>query len=218
MSTRSTPHHSVQAGDFVEGYVTEDAILLAARGQAMELGVRTVTPGCGAALRLMAAACSAKSVVEVGTGTGVSGLWLLRGMRPSGVLTTIDVESEYQRIARKIFAEARFTPSRTRIITGRALDVLPRLADNAYDLIFVDHDATEYSTVVTAALRLLRPGGVVLLGDAFADGAIADPTARDPETIALREVVKTMRDSEDWIPAFLPTGTGILAAVKKPTN
>ncbi|MBN1173376.1 MAG: O-methyltransferase [Micromonosporaceae bacterium] len=190
-------------------------MLLAARGQAAELGVAAVTPSCGAALRLVAAACHAKSVVEVGTGTGVSGVWLLRGMRPDGVLTTIDVEPEYQRVARRVFAEVPFAPSRTRIIAGRALDVLPRLADGAYDVVFVDHDVTEYAAIVTSAFRLLRSGGMLLLGNALSGGRIADPAARDPQTVALREVVKSLRDAEEWIPALLPVGEGLLAAAKR---
>jgi predicted O-methyltransferase YrrM len=215
VTMKATPHHTAQIGDFVEGYVTEDAVLVAARGQAAELGLPTVSPGCGATLRLVAAAGNAKSVVEVGTGIGVSGIWLLRGMRPDGVLTTIDVEPEYQRVARRVFVEARFAPSRTRIIAGRALDVLPRLADGAYDVVFVDHDVTEYPSIVTAAGRLLRSGGVLLLGKALAGGKVADPAVRDPATIALREVLKTLRDSEEWIPAILPVGEGLLAAAKR---
>ena len=215
MTMKATAHHTAQIGDFVEGYVTEDAVLIAARGQAAELGLPTVSPGCGATLRLVTAAGNAKSVVEVGTGIGVSGIWLLRGMRPDGVLTTIDVEPEYQRVARRVFVEARFAPSRTRIIAGRALDVLPRLADGAYDVVFVDHDVTEYPSIVTAAGRLLRSGGVLLLGNALAGGKVADPAVRDPATIALREVLKTLRDSEEWIPAILPVGEGLLAAAKR---
>ncbi len=154
-------------------------------------------------------------MVEIGTGTGVSGVWLLRGMRPDGVLTTIDLESEHQRIARRIFLEAGFASGRTRIITGRALDVLPRLADGVYDLIFVDADAAEYSACVEAALRLLRPGGVLALSGALAGGRIGDPAARDAETVTMREMVKAVRDSEDWVPALLPVGDGLLAAVKR---
>ena len=93
-------------------------------------------------------------MVEIGTGTGVSGVWLLRGMRPDGVLTTIDVEDEHQRIARRIFRRPGSPPSRTRIITGRALDVLPRLADGVYDLVFVDADADR-----VRRLRRRRPCG-----------------------------------------------------------
>ncbi len=128
---------------FTESYVPEDLVLQTARSLAGEVGLGAVSPGVGAMLRLLAAAGPAKAVVEIGTGAGVSGVWLLRGMRPDGVLTTIDVENEHQRVARRIFAEAGYAASRTRIITGRALDVLPRLADGVYDLVFVDADATE---------------------------------------------------------------------------
>jgi len=201
--------------EFIEGYVTEDPVLAAARAHAAELGVQVSTPGCGATLRLIAAVGNARSVVEVGTGTGVSGVWLLRGMRPDGVLTTIDLEAEYQRVARRIFAGAGFAPSRTRIIAGRALDVLPRLADRVYDLVFVDHDTAEYPAGVAAAERLLRPGGVLVLGRALAGGRLGDPAARDPETVTVREVVKALRDSDEWIPALLPIGTGLLAAARR---
>jgi predicted O-methyltransferase YrrM len=206
----------MQARDFAEAYVAEDAVLAAARAQAREVGLTAVGPAAGAALRFIAAASNAKAVVEVGTGTGVSGVWLLRGMRPDGVLTTIDIEGEHQRVARRVFAEAGFAPSRTRIISGRALDVLPRLADGAYDLIFVDHDANEYAAAVNAAARLLRPGGVLVLGAALAGGKVADPAVRDPDTVALRETVKALRDADDWTPALLPTGDGLLCAVRRP--
>jgi predicted O-methyltransferase YrrM len=179
------------------------------------VGLAPVTPGAGAVLRLLAAAGAAKSVVEIGTGTGVSGVWLLRGMRPDGVLTTIDLDAEHQRIARRIFAEAGYASSRTRIITGQALDVLPRLADGVYDLIFVDADVTEYAGCVHAALRLLRPGGMLVLDGALAGGRVGDPAARDPETVAIREAVKAVREADDWIPALLPAGEGLLCAVRR---
>ena len=140
---------SAQAQEFTEGYVAEDRTGQVARSLATEIGLVPVPPGTGAALRLLAATGGARAVVEIGTGTGVSGLWLLGGMRPDGILTTIDVEAEHQRMARRIFLEAGYPPSRTRIITGRALDVLPRLSDGAYDLIFLDGDRAEYSVIVT---------------------------------------------------------------------
>jgi predicted O-methyltransferase YrrM len=154
-------------------------------------------------------------VVEIGTGTGVSGVWLLRGMRPDGVLTTIDLESEHQRIARRIFQEAGVPAGRTRIIAGRALDVLPRLADGVYDMIFVDADVAEHRTCVEAALRLLRPGGVLAVNGSLAGGRIGDPAARDLVTVAVREVIRAIRESDEWVPALLPVGDGLLAAVKR---
>jgi predicted O-methyltransferase YrrM len=203
-----------QFADFVDGYVLEDPVLSAAREQADELGISAVSRGCGAALRVIAAVSNAKAVVEVGTGTGVSGGWLLRGMRRDGVLTTIDFEAEHQRVARRVFSAAGNPPSRNRIITGRALDVLPRLADRAYDLVFVDHDPSEYGPVVTAAERLLRPGGTLVLAGALAGGRVSDPTIRDAETVLLREAVKTLRDSDSWVPALLPLADGLLIAVR----
>src|SRR5450631_709496 len=86
-------------------------------------------PGGGAALRFLAALLDARAVVEIGTGCGVSGVWLLRGMHPEGVLTTIDVEGEHQRLAKQTYAEAGIATNRVRLISGPALDVLPRLTD-----------------------------------------------------------------------------------------
>jgi predicted O-methyltransferase YrrM len=200
---------------FAEAYASEDIVLQTARSLALELGLESVSPAAGSVLRLLAAAGNAKAVVEIGTGTGVSGVWLLRGMRADGVLTTIDVESEHQRIARRIFVEADFVPSRTRIITGRALDVLPRLADGVYDMVFVDADATEFGACADAALRLLRPGGVLAVNGAMARGRISDPAARDVDTLTIRETVRAVRESEEWIPAVIPTGAGLLTAVKR---
>jgi predicted O-methyltransferase YrrM len=213
--TRPFGPQTPQPLQFAEAYAAEDVVLQTARGLAHELGLASVSPAAGSVLRLLAAAGSAKAVVEIGTGTGVSGVWLLRGMRPDGVLTTIDVDNEHQRIARRIFLEAGFAPSKTRIITGRALDVLPRLADGVYDLVFVDADATEFGACAEAALRLLRPGGILIVNGALAGGRISDPSARDVNTLTIRETMRTVRESEEWIPAVIPSGAGLLAAVKR---
>jgi len=202
------------AENFAESYVPEDTVTLTARIRAREVGAVPVSRAAGAVLRMLAAAVRAKAVVEVGTGTGVSGLWLLRGMRADGILTTIDIEAEHQRLARKGFAEAGLAASRTRIITGRALDVLPRLADGAYDLVLVDADPTAYAQYVAEALRLLRAGGLLVLARALGEGGrVADPAARDPESVALREVVKAVRDADEWIPALVHAG--LLAAARR---
>ncbi|HCU49054.1 MAG TPA: methyltransferase [Micromonosporaceae bacterium] len=159
-----TLHRQAGPGaDFVGSYAHEDVVLQTARGLAEEVGLAPVTAATGAVLCVLAGANAAKAVVEIGTGTGVSGLWLLRGMRSDGVLTTIDAAADHQRMARRLFAEAGFAASRTRIITGRALEVLPRLSDGVYDLIFVDGDAREYESYVEAAARLLHSGGLLMM-------------------------------------------------------
>lgn len=212
--TEATSPRTTQTRDFVETFTPEDDVLHVARGMADEIGVVAISPGTGAMLRMLAAAGSARAVVEIGTGTGVSGLWLLRGMRTDGVLTTIDIEAEHQRMARRVFAEAGHPASRTRLITGRALDVLPRLADRAYDLLFLDGDRADYAACVAAAPRLLRSGGMLAVNGALAGGRVADPTMRDPQTVSLREVVKSFRDADEWSPAVVPVGDGLLCAVR----
>ncbi len=172
-------------------------------------------PGVASALRVLAAAIGARSIVEVGTGTGVSGLALLAGMGEGGVLTTIDIEAEHQRAAREAFAEAGIRHQRTRLITGRALEVLPRLTDGAYDLVLLDADKPELPAYLTQALRLLRTGGLLAVDNALWKGKVADPAQRDESTTAIRELGRAVRNDETLVPAMLPIGDGLLVAVKR---
>ena len=205
---------SAASWTYAEEFVAEDEILAAARARAEEVGVVPISPGGGATLRFLAALLDARAVVEIGTGTGVSGLWLLRGMRPDAVLTTVDIETEHQRLARKGFTEAGIPTQRARTIAGAALDVLPRLTDAHYDLVFVDGDKTEYADYLTEALRLLRPGGVVAFDNALWHDRVADPARRDEETTAIRELGKTVLAHDGLLPLLLPVGDGLLCAKK----
>jgi predicted O-methyltransferase YrrM len=171
--------------------------------------------GGAAALRLLAAMIDAKAVVEIGTGTGVSGLALLRGMRSDGTLTTVDVDAENQRLAKKTFLDAGIPSQRFRLIAGAALDVVTRLTDGHYDLVFCDADKREYSDYLTEALRLLRPGGVIAFDNALWHDRVADPAQRDPETTAVRELLRRVREDDDLVQALLPVGDGLLVATKR---
>jgi predicted O-methyltransferase YrrM len=199
---------------YVEQYLPEDEPLRNARQRGEEVGAMPIGPGGGAALRFLATAISARTVVEIGSGCGVSGIWLLRGMRLNGVLTSVDVEPENQRLAREAYAEAGFPTSRARMITGRALDVLPRLTDGAYDLVFCDALKQEYPDYLPEALRLLRPGGVVAFDNALWGDRVADPANRTPDTVAIRELGRLVREDDRLTPMLLPVGDGLLAAVK----
>jgi len=199
---------------YAEEYVVEDDVLAAARSRAEEVGVAPIGAGGGAALRFLASVLDARAVVEIGSGTGVSGLWLLRGMRTDGVLTTVDIEAEHQRLARQSFADAGIPSQRVRTIAGAALEVLPRLTDGHYDLVFCDGDKAEYGAYLTEALRLLRPGGVVAFDNALWHDRVADPAQRDEETVTIRELGRQVAEREDLVPVLLPVGDGLLAAKK----
>ncbi|MGI8667064.1 MAG: O-methyltransferase [Jatrophihabitans sp.] len=200
---------------YAETFIVEDEVISAARARGHELGCRPIGPAGGATLRLLAALLDARSVVEVGTGAGVSGLWLLAGMRTDGVLTTVDTEPEHQRATRHAFGEAGIASTRYRLINGAAGEVLPRLTDAAYDLVFVDADKTGYLDYYEQAVRLLRTGGAVAFDNVLWHDRVADPNARDAETIALRELGRTVRDDARLVSALLPVGDGLLVATKR---
>lgn len=200
---------------YAEAYIEEASAVVHARQRASEVGAVPIGRGGGAVLRLLAAAVEARTVVELGTGAGVSALYLLAGMREDGVLTSVDIESEHQRLAREAFIEAGIAPNRTRLIPGSALDVLPRLTDGAYDLVFCDAEKSEYVEYLEQAVRLMRPGGVVVFDNALWHNRVADPAQRDPDTAAIRELCRQVREHDALAPALLPVSDGLLVALKK---
>ena len=165
-------------------------------------------PSAGAALRFLASAIAARAVVEIGTGCGSSGIWLLRGMRPGGVLTSVDTEPEYHRLARKSFTQAGFATNQARLILGRALDVLPRLSDGAYDLVFCDADQAAYPEYLTAGMRLLRTGGIIVFNDVL-------PAGTGPAIDGARELGDKVGSDDRLVPLLLPIAGGLIAAIKK---
>ncbi|HEX4701715.1 MAG TPA: O-methyltransferase [Pseudonocardiaceae bacterium] len=216
--TTTAASRSAAPYGLLDGYLVEDEVLVAARARAAELGCGSVCNAAGAALRFLAATLQARAVVEVGTGAGESGLCLLAGMAPDGVLTSIDIEPEHQRAARRAFTDAGTSAGRMRLIMGQALDVLPRLTDGGYDLVFFDAAKAEYPKYHAQGVRLLRPGGVIVFTDVLGAGRVADATRRDTETMALREVAKAVREDDALVPALLPAGDGLLVATKKVTR
>ncbi len=197
-----------------EASISEDAILAGARERSVDIGAGAVTPAVGALLSLLTKLSGGKAVAEVGTGAGVSGLWLLSGMSDDGVLTTIDIEPEYLRLAKQAFSEAGIGPSHTRLISGRAQEVLTRLADESYDLVFVDADPIDQPDYVVEGVRLLRSGGIIVVHGAALGGRAGDPAARDADVVAVREAARLIAEDERLTPAMVPLGDGVLAAVR----
>jgi predicted O-methyltransferase YrrM len=206
---------NVTSLSYAESFAIEDDVTAAARDRGRELGCTPIGPAGGATLRVLAAATQARSAVEVGTGAGVSGLYLLGGMAPDGVLTSVDIEGEHQRAAKEAFGEAGIATTRYRLINGSAAEVLPRLREESYDIVFVDADKSAYGVYFEQALRLLRPGGVMAFDNALWHDRVADPSQRDPETVTLRELSKTVRDDSRLLSALIAVGDGLLVAAKR---
>jgi len=204
-----------QSWVYAEGYVPERDVVAHAREVALDLGAEPVTTGVGSALRMIAAVSGARAVLEIGTGAGVSGLWLLDGMSPDGVLTTIDHEVEFHKYARQAFRAAGVSGQRTRLIAGRALDVLPRMAARGYDLVVVDADIAETPEYLDHAVRVLRPGGAVAVVHALWHDRVSDPAQRDQDTVVMREIIRVLGQTEEFLPCLLPVGDGLAVAVRR---
>ena len=205
-----------QRGDmsaFAENFAHEDYFMQQARANGEEVGAADPTPGVGNFLKFAVQISKAKSVVEIGTGSGVGGLWLLSGMTPDGVLTTIDSEREHSKIARNIFEEADIASTRYRIITGKLIEVVGKLADSSYELIII-RPALDLFDMVQESYRLLKPSGLLIIDQALSGGKVADPTQRDPESIARRDGIKVIKEDERWAASVLPIGAGVLVANK----
>ncbi|MBW1638528.1 O-methyltransferase [Microbacterium resistens] len=197
---------------FVREAIVEPDAIARARAHARELGAAPISAAVGAECAVLAATVAARSIVEIGTGAGVSGLWLLRGA-PNAVLTSIDNEPEHLAAARSAFQDARIAPTRARFIAGRASDVLPRMNEAAYDVVLVDADPENVIEYVAHGLRLVREGGVVLVPRVLSGGRVADPVQRDAVTTAYRSLIQETQQSPAVLAALSATGEGLLQLV-----
>ena len=200
---------------YIRETTVEPDVISRARAHAVEIGATPVSTAVGTQLAVLAAATGARSIVEIGTGAGVSGLWLLRGA-PQAVLTTIDIEPEHLAVARRSFADAKVPTTRVRLITGRAADVLPRMNESAYDIVLVDADAENVIEYVEHGLRLVRTGGMVLVPRVLAGGRVADPVQRDAVTAAYRSLIQETQDSPAVLATLSSAGDGLLQLVTLP--
>ncbi|MGY1689419.1 O-methyltransferase [Geodermatophilus sp. SYSU D01105] len=215
MSTEG-PRPGRDGAAYADRFATETPALAAARSRAVRLGgLPPVEPAVGATLAVLAASGGARAVVNIGSGAGVVGLWLLEGMRPDGLLTALDGEPEQLRAARRAFAEAGHPPGRTRMIFGTPAEVLPRLSPGAYDMVVCAGAPTEYAPHLAAVLDLVRVGGTVACHGLLEGGRIADRTARDEQTVTWRELSRAIREHDDLTSAVLPIGAGLLVATRR---
>lgn len=199
---------------FANSFIPETEIMQRARQRGVEIGAYETTQAVGSLLRYLTNLIGASSIVEVGTGSGVSGLWIIPTMIEKGLFTSIDDEVENARLAKQAFEEASIPVSRYRLITGNSTEIVGKLADSLYD-IFILRKSRDIFDNVESAYRSLRPGGILVIDRALMGGKVADPTQRDEETIAFRDAIKLIREArERWLPMLLPVGDGVLVATK----
>jgi predicted O-methyltransferase YrrM len=204
----------ISSWKYAEEFVDETDAMLRARARADEIGIECITAATGAHLALLVSAIGAKAIVEAGTGAGLSGLWLLSG-NSDCVLATIDTESEHQVAAKASFRDGKIAATRTRVINGKASEVMSNMADSAYDLVFLDADRETLELQLHEASRLLRPGGVIAIAHALWRDRVPDPAIRDETTAVYRDALRFFVNNDDFVSAMSPIGDGLLLASER---
>lgn len=196
-------------------YRPEDDVLREIRERSVREGLPAIAVGRfdGLHLEILARATAAQKAVEIGTLGGYSGVCLLRGMAPHGVLHTFEYSEKHAKVAHESFVKAGVS-GRAHIHVGPAVEKLREIeAEAPFDLVFVDADKVSYPAYLAWAAEHLREGGVLLADNAFGFGEIHLPGG-DEGRAALRKFNETLAQSGRFRATMLPTAEGLAFGVK----
>jgi len=195
-------------------FAREDAALAAVRAghRQADLPAIHVSPDEGAILHLLIRLSGARRVLELGTLSGYSAIWMARALPPGGRLVTIEGDERHAAHAREAFARAGVA-DRVDLIAGEARDTLAAL-EGPFDAIFLDADKAPLPAYLEASLRLLRVGGLLLCDNTFMDGRIADPDQDGSDLRGMREFNRLVSADPRLTTAVIPVRDGLLVALR----
>jgi predicted O-methyltransferase YrrM len=177
-----------------------------------------IAPEQGQLMALLVELIGARRVLEIGCFTGYSALAMALALPPDGRLITLEVNAEPIEIGRRAWRAAGVA-ERIEVRLGLALDSLDALLEegsaDTFDLVFIDADKKSYDAYYERALRLVRPGGVILLDNVLWGGAVADPADHERQTLALRTLNAKLHRDERISLSLLPLGDGLTVARKR---
>jgi predicted O-methyltransferase YrrM len=208
--------------DRVEQYITtlfapEDDLLRLLREEADRSGLPpiAISADTGRLLQVLIAAIRARRVLEVGTLGGYSAIWMARALPEGGELVTIESDPKCVTFAQRQLERAG-VHDRVRIRAGRALEVLPSLDGEQFDLVFLDADKAPLPRYLEWALRLVRTGGIIAADNALWGGRVCDPAAEDEDTRGVREFNRRLAEDRRLRSILVPTHDGVAIAVVLP--
>ena len=199
-----------------ELFAVEDPVLKRVRERHAELDLPPIhiSPDEGKLLHVLLRAAGARTVLEIGSLAGYSGIWLARALPAGGTLTTIEKHPVHAELARQAYAEAGLA-ERVRLIEGEALSVLETLPpDTAFDAVFVDADKDPLPRYFEWSVRLLRPGGLLLCDNAFFHGSVVDPSDQSPQAEGVRAFNRLAATDRRVVSAVIPIRDGVVIGVK----
>ncbi len=200
---------------FVEERVSEDVDIERARHASLEHGIDPITASAGQYIATIATALDATTIMEIGTGLGVGTIWLAHAC-PGAHVTSIDSEMDHHVSVRELLNAAEIPASRVRLITEKALDVLPKMNESSYDLVVIDADYQNVQAYVDHGISLVKPRGSVIVAGVLGDDLVADPAKRDDKTSAYRWLLQALEDRNDIVHTLNLIGDGLVHIVRLP--
>jgi len=206
---------SDRAGDYIVGlFGVEDELLASLREEADRTGLPPIAISAdeGRLLQVLLTAVNARRVLEVGTLGGYSAICMARALPPGGQLLSVEINEQHAAFARRYVDRAGLA-DRIEVRVGRALDVLPSLDGEHFDAIFLDADKEPLPTYFDWALRLVRPGGLIIADNALWGGRVYDADDSDDRTRGVREFNRRMATDPRVLGIIVPTHDGVAVAV-----
>jgi predicted O-methyltransferase YrrM len=193
--------------------VREHPVLAGLRAEAAQRPNRSmqIGPEQGAFMALLVRLIGARRILEIGTFTGYSSTAMALALPDDGRITCLDVSEEWTDVARRAWADAGVA-DRVELRIGPAADSLEALADDAFDLAFIDADKTGYDTYYEGCLRVVRPGGLILIDNVLQGGRVADRSADDDNAVAVRALNEKIAADERVDHVLLPLADGLTLA------
>lgn len=194
----------------------DDALLQGLKAAAEKAGIPAIwiSPEQGHLMQVLLRLAGARRVVEVGTLAGYSALWMARALPAGGTLDTLELSPVHAAFARDWIGRSEVA-DRVRVHEGPAADQLPAFAAASADAFFIDADKKSYPRYFEEALRILRPGGLLLVDNAFAFGQILDPAATDPDVAAIRRFNQLVSQDSRVDGTIVAIGDGLWVGVKR---
>ena len=206
---------SDKTGEYISAlFAPEDSLLVSLREEADRTGLPPIAVSAdeGRLLQVLLTSIGARRVLEVGTLGGYSAIWMGRALPDEGELVSIEIEQKHAEFARRYIERAGLS-SKIEVRVGRALDVLPSLDGERFDAVFIDADKEPMPTYFDWALRLLRPGGLVIADNTLWGGKVFDDAENDEKTKAVREFNRKMATDPRVLSILVPTHDGVAIGV-----
>jgi predicted O-methyltransferase YrrM len=193
--------------------VREHPVLSALRDETAKLPEHEmqIGPDQGAFMAMLVRISGATRILEIGTFTGYSSTAMALALPPDGGIVCCDVSREWTDVARRAWTDA-CVADRVELRLGPAVETLPTLADDSFDLAFIDADKPSYDAYYEGCLRVVRPGGVILIDNVLQSGNVADRAVRNERVDAIRALNEKIATDERVDHVLLPIGDGLTLA------